>query len=100
MLEAVERCTHVIKDLRNVKLTDWPSYRSSSARSVREFERTYIAIAVSSTNDKNTNYQIVGFPEKDADVLAMNEVWFGPGSNALWGERLFKVFEACRDRRL
>src|SRR5436190_18468631 len=39
------------RNLRDLKKTEWPSYRASSSRSVREFEATYICISVQALNE-------------------------------------------------
>lgn len=41
------------KNLRDTKISDWPSYKHSKAQSINEFESSYINILVESVNDSN-----------------------------------------------
>jgi hypothetical protein len=44
------------RNLRDVKKTEWPSYRASSSRSVREFEASHIGISVQALNEAELFY--------------------------------------------
>jgi|KBSMisStandDraft_5_1062788.scaffolds.fasta_scaffold291913_1 hypothetical protein len=48
---ALERFSLQERNLRNLKKTEWPSYRASSSRSVREFEATYMCISIQALNE-------------------------------------------------
>jgi hypothetical protein len=46
------------EELRLRKPTDWPAFRQSVCKSVRAFEREYIAVTVESVNAANITYRL------------------------------------------
>ena len=81
---------------RDKKLTDWPAFKSSGHRSVRQFEAHFIRLHISGANESNLLYQIEGWPERDAELRIV-----ASASSALveqLGERCLMVWRACRDR--
>ncbi len=95
--EAMRKTSVRPKDLRSHKLTDWPCFKASRLRSVRQFEDRYIAIRVRGANEANIIAVVTGSPEKDAplDVTTTASM-----SDEPLGVAIIQVFEACRDRRI
>jgi len=81
------------------KLTDWPAFKASKAKSVRHFEQEYICILVAGANEANLVYIIDGSPEKDAELHVVANVSSGAPSTEL-GDLIRRVYSACRDRRV
>jgi hypothetical protein len=86
------------KDLRTVKMSDWPSYRASGATSVRNFEQEFISLAIDGANDANLVAVVTGAPEIDAELQVTSSV--STAFPTSMGECILRVYEACRDRRL
>src|SRR4051812_39091310 len=59
---SLERFSLQERNLRDLKKTEWPSYRASSSRSVREFEATYICISVEALNEAELFYDAWVYP--------------------------------------
>lgn len=55
-------------NLRDSMKTDWPSFRSSRCRSVREFEEIYLRIAVCALNDSELLYDACCQPRGESDI--------------------------------
>ena len=80
------------------KLTDWPAFKSSRKKSVRQFESAFIRIDVSGMNEANLFYNIEGWPDKNAEVRVLASASaFRPEE---LGERCMRVWRACRDKVL
>ena len=84
------------RNYRNRKLTDWPAFRASGARSVRAFEQDFIRLHISGASSANIIYGIEGWPNKNARLRVTREV--STGSPAAMGEACIDVWRACRDR--
>jgi hypothetical protein len=84
------------RNLRTAKMTDWPAYRASGAKSVRAFEEQFIYVAVEGANDANLVAVVTGSPEKGAELQVTSSVSTAFPANM--GERILRVYEACRDR--
>lgn len=83
---------------RGAKLTDWPAYKASGARSVKRFEADFVAIHVSGANEENIIYLIEGYPEKNAELRVLASA--NPKPPAQLGERCIDVWRACCSRSL
>jgi hypothetical protein len=86
------------RSLRDAKLSEWPAFKASKARSVREFAQRYIRIRVSGASDANVTAIVEGEPEKDAVLRVTTAV--NPALTTDLGEKILLVFAACRDRKL
>lgn len=86
-------------NLRNTKLTDWPSYKHSKSKSVRTFEQEYIHISVDSCNENNLIIEIQGFPYKDSELTIKSMISFYANKEEI-GSRILKVYEACLTRKI
>ncbi len=86
-------------NLRNTKLTDWPSFKHSKSKSVRTFEQEYIHISINSCNETNLIVEIEGFPYKDSDLTIKSMISFYADKEEI-GRRILKVYEACLTRKI
>jgi hypothetical protein len=84
------------RNLRDSKLTDWPSYRASTARSVREFERTYIRIGVRSVNEAELFYDADAQPHGESHIT-LHVTLNRHGADHEMGKKLLRLFDACSD---
>lgn len=55
-------------DLRQAKLSDWPSYRASGLKSVRQFQNEYLQITVTATNEAELFYEAATKPHHESDL--------------------------------
>ncbi len=81
------------------KLTDWPAFKASKSKSVRQFEQNFIQILVSGANETNLVYVIDGEPFKDAELHITSSISSGTPPAEI-GKRVLSVFLACRDRQI
>lgn len=81
---------------RDRKRTDWPAFKASGARSVKQFEADFIRILVSGVNEANLVYQIEGFPDAEAELRVLATA--SPKPEDAFGDACLRVWKACRDR--
>jgi hypothetical protein len=81
------------------KPKDWPAFRASKVKTIRQFEQDFIAIQLQGANEMNLFYVIEGYPYKDAELKVLASISSGAAPNKL-GERIISVYRACRDRRI
>lgn len=86
-------------NLRDKKITDWPSFKHSKSKSVRAFEQEYIHISIDSSNEYNLIIKIEGFPCKDSELTIKSTISFNADKEEV-GKRILKVYEACLTRKL
>jgi hypothetical protein len=87
------------KNLRERKVTEWPSFRASGAESVREFERDFIRMSVSGVNSSNLIYAIESSPPWD-DALSVSVSVPSHAEPSEVTRQCLRVWRACRDRTL
>jgi hypothetical protein len=93
---ALERFSPQERNLRGYKRTEWPSYRASNSRSVREFEAKYICISVQALNESEFFYDAEAYPPGEEDIalhVTLNR--YGPDEEI--DRKLLKLFNACVD---
>jgi len=91
--DALERLSPQERNLRDFKKTEWPSYRASCSRSVREFESTYALISVQSVNEAALFYDACTQPHGDDDItlhVTLNR--YGPDEEM--GRKIIRLFDA------
>ena len=54
-------------DHREAKKSDWPAYKTSKLKSIKEFERLYKRLTISAVNETNILFTIEGEYEADMD---------------------------------
>jgi hypothetical protein len=86
-------------NLRDTKLTDWPSFKYSKSKSVRAFEQEYIHISIDSCNEYNLIIDIEGFPYKDSELTIKSTISFFADKEEI-GKKIMKVYEACLTRKI
>jgi hypothetical protein len=91
---ALERFSLQERNLRDLKKSEWPSYRASSSRSVREFEATYICISVQALNEAEFFYDAWAYPPGEEDIalhVTLNR--YGPDEE--FDRKILRLFDAC-----
>ena len=86
-------------NLRDSKLTDWPSFKHSKSKSVRAFEQEYIHISVDSCNEYNLIIEVEGFPHMDSELTIKSTISFYAEKEEI-GKRIMKVYEDCLTRKI
>lgn len=86
-------------NLRETKLTDWPSFKHSKSKAVSAFEQEYINISVDSCNEYNLIIDIQGFPYKDSELKIKSTISFYAEKEEI-GKRIMKIYEACLTGKL
>jgi len=93
---ALERFSPRERNLRDLKKTEWPSYRASSLRSVREFEAAYICISVQALNEAELFYDAYAYPPGEEDI-ALHVTLNRYGPDDVIERKILKLFRACVD---
>lgn len=65
---ALKRYSVQDRNLRDAKRLEWPSYRASRCRSVREFESTYLCITVDPVNEAEIIFSAEAKPFEEDDI--------------------------------
>lgn len=65
---ALDRYSFREANLREGKKTDWPSYKASHCRSVRQFEELYLRIAICAVNNAELFYDASCQPRCENDI--------------------------------
>lgn len=93
---ALERFSPQERNLRDLKKTEWPSYRASGSRSVRLFETTYTCISVQAMNEAELFYDAFARPHGEEDItlhVTLNR--HGPDEEI--DRKILRLFSACVD---
>lgn len=92
--KALARFSFKDRDLREGKLTDWPSYRASKCRSVRDFESSYSRVSVTPLNHAKLFYRATIQPPGEPQIRL--EVFLNPyGSDTeAFALPLVRLFDA------
>jgi hypothetical protein len=90
---ALERFSFRDRNLRDSKRSEWPAYRASGCRSIREFESSYFCISVHPANEAEIIYiaeaRPLGEEEISLSVTANSRV------DKEIGQRVLKLYDAC-----
>jgi hypothetical protein len=65
---AMERFSLSECEARIQKKSDWPSYRASGIRSIREFEKTFLSIGVIAVNETELFYDAATQPDGEEEI--------------------------------
>ena len=82
------------RNLRDHKLTDWPAFRASGAKSARAFERDFVRFHIQGMNEFNVVYLIEASPVKDAE-LTIHSSFEAGNSSAGVTSKCLRVWRAC-----
>ena len=90
-----------IKDvnLRDTKSSDWPAFKNSKVKSIREFKQEYICISIESVNNSNLILQIEGKPYNGSELTINSHISFHANNEEI-GKRVMKIYETCLTRRI
>lgn len=81
-------------NLREQKLTDWPSYRASGKRSIRQFQNDYLCIRIIAMNEAELFYDAECRPRGESDITF--HVTLNPyGRDEEIARLLGKLFHSC-----
>ena len=81
-------------NLRDQRLTDWPAFRASKLRSVRQFQDLYIRIGVYAVNEAELFYHATSQPQGENDIslqVTLNRY----GNDEEIARQLQRLFKAC-----
>lgn len=81
-------------NLSHHKSSEWPAYKHSRCKTVREFEKEYISIFIRSVNESNLTLMIEGCPFKNNELTVNSMVSFHADKEEI-GTRVSKVYLAC-----
>jgi len=92
---ALEKFSLREEDFRHRHKTDWPSFRASKCRSLREFQNLYLCINVTALNKADILYDLYAQPRGERDItlhLTINQN--APGDEI--ERQVLKLFNACQ----
>jgi hypothetical protein len=96
---ALKATARIVHDLRSVKASDWPAYKASGKRSIRSFEKDFVAIRISGANEHNVVYELECLLDHDPELSVTSRMSNNATADEV-GQRLRKMFLAARDRKL
>ncbi|GAA4301946.1 hypothetical protein [Nibribacter koreensis] len=87
------------QDLTKRNLTDWPAFKASKLKTVKEFEKKYSRISISGLNEANISLSM------DAETKSEHEINLRTtlsayADNKLLGIRLKKIYQAQIDKKI
>jgi hypothetical protein len=92
---ALERFSFREANLREQRLTDWPSYQASGVRSVCQFQSDYLCIQIRAVNEAELFYDALSQPLGEPDITL--HVTLNPyGSDGEIARLLARLHQACR----
>ena len=90
------KCEKASKDLRAMKESDWPAYKASRAKSLKEFKSNYVGIWIQTIN---ANIRIEGHPIGSEQIFVGAYIAPACESNKL-GTLLMQIYECCQQLNL
>jgi hypothetical protein len=96
--ECVQRFTLKDMNLRPRKAKDWPAFRASKCRSVREFEYQYSGMEIEKFNDSEhiALYDAWMLPFRESEIRFHSTLNLLAINDEETGRRLISLFEACQ----
>jgi hypothetical protein len=91
---SIDRFERRDRNLRGYKRAEWPAYRASNCRSVREFESHYLQIFVRAANESELFYVAHTKPHDEEEIelrVVLNR--YGPDEEI--GRKIRRLFDAC-----
>ena len=83
-------------DLRSRgKRTDWPVFRASGCKTLREFEATYLCIIVRAVNEAELFYDAYAKPEHEEDIT-LHATLNPCVLDIEIGRKLLRLYDACQ----
>ena len=91
---AIERFSFKDRNLRDLKRTEWPSFRASGFRSVKEFESVCLCVWIRAVNDAELFYEAEAKPIGEDDIM-LKVTLNRNGSDEEIGRCLIRLFDLC-----
>ena len=82
------------RNLRESKKTDWPAYRASGCRSVREFERQFLCLSVRAVNEAELFYDAEARPRGEKQIT-LHVLLNRYHQDNEFAQPLLRLFAAC-----
>jgi hypothetical protein len=97
IIEALDSSRELpVSDRRESKRSDWPAYKASGCRSIRQFEQDFLLVRIESANVAHHFVYLEGFPEHECELtVRCSSV---PSSPEL-GSACIRIIDACRARQ-
>lgn len=90
---ALQRFSFHDRDLRGLKLSEWPAYRASRCRSVADFQSSYFCITVRAANEAELCYIAEARPLDESEIsLCVTIDRYGDDET---GRKLLRLYDAC-----
>jgi hypothetical protein len=92
--EVLARFCRKDRNLHGSKLSDWPAFKASHLRSVKQFEASYLRIHIVAANEAALVFEATVFPPDESQIAL--RVTFGKGnSNEEVGTLLLRLISSC-----
>jgi len=93
--QALRRFSFRERNLRDAKVKDWPSFRASNCKSVREFESSYLRLEVRAWNAAEAGYDASAGPAGESEISLHITLLLSLADEEL-SRRIIRLFDACR----
>ena len=90
---ALERFSFPDRNLRDLKLSEWPAYRASSCQSVKKFESSYLRISVRPANEAELLYIAEVKPLDESEISLC--VTLNRNDDVKIGRLLLRLYDVC-----
>lgn len=81
-------------NLRFKKRSDWPAYKHSKSKSIRNFEMEYTSIFIQTANNRNLTLIIEGHPHKSSLLTINSSISFYADKYEI-GKKVIDVYHVC-----
>jgi hypothetical protein len=92
--EVLARFCRKDRNLSGSKLTDWPAFKASGLRSVKQFEASYLRIHVMAVNEAALIFEATAFPPKESEITLRVTFTKGNSSEEV-GALLLRLVTSC-----
>jgi hypothetical protein len=82
------------RNLYDYKLTDWPAFKTSRLRSVKQFEAAYLRIHITAVNEAALAYEATAFPPGESEI-SLRIAYSKGTSNREVGALLLRLIGSC-----
>jgi hypothetical protein len=82
------------RNLYGSKHTDWPAFKASRLRSVKQFEASYLRLHVVAVNEAAIIFEASAFPPKESEI-ALRVTFTKGNSNEEVGALLLRLITSC-----
>jgi hypothetical protein len=92
--EVLARFCRKDRNLYGSKLSDWPAFKASNLRSVKQFEASYLRIGIVAVNDAALMFEATVFPPNESEI-ALRVAFSKGNSNQEVGTLLLRLISSC-----